>query len=316
MSQQSALEYIRHGQTPFFRLPMVKPGIGSADVYKGYHAAIVGVPTDAGTTYQPGARMAPYHLRRTSALLGPYHPTHRIDVFERLTAVDGGNVAAPPFSLESIRQLVQLEVGAVVEAGATPFLVGGDHSIALPALRAVAQKHGELAVVHVDAHFDTSGPETWGEAFHHGTCMKHALEEGLIARGQLHQVGIRVSWKGDDERDVSDAHDAKVYDMQQIESEGIRRIASQIREQVGDRPTYISFDIDGVDPAYAPGTGTPVPGGMTSREAISLLRLLGGVKLVGMDLVEVAPALDHADITCHLGAQLLYEGLALRALHQ
>ena len=314
MTQQSALEYIRHGQTPFFRLPMVAPGIGSADIYRGYDVALLGVPTDAGTTYQPGARMGPYHLRRTSAMLGAFHPTHHIDVFDRLRAVDGGNVAAPPFSLESTRRLVELEVAAIVEAEATPFLVGGDHSISLPALRAVAAKHGPLAVIHIDAHFDTSGPETWGEAFHHGTPIKHALEEGLISPQGLHQVGMRVSWKDAEERAVSDAHHAHVYDMELVESHGIRRVASQIREQIGDQPTYISFDIDGIDPAFAPGTGTPVPGGLTSREAITLLRLFKGVKLVGMDLVEVAPVLDHADITCHLGSQLLYEGLTLRAL--
>ena len=312
MSQQSAGAYLRHGQTPFFRLPLAD--LQSPEPYRGSDAVLLGVPYDGAVTYQPGARLAPYHLRRTSAFLQSVHPTHRVDVFRLLRVLDGGNVAFPPFAAGQVRALVQQEVAAVVNAGAAPFVVGGDHSVALPALRAVSARHGPLAVLHVDAHLDTSGPEVWSEEFHHGTPIRHALQEGLIATGALFQVGLRASWGHPEEDALVARHGAVGYPMTVVERVGAEAIGREIRAAAGDRPFYVTFDVDGIDPAFAPGTGTPVPGGLTSREALALLRALAGVNLVGMDLVEVSPALDHADLTCHLGAWLLYEGLALRAL--
>jgi agmatinase len=272
------------------------------------------VPFDAATTYRPGARFAPYEVRRVSALVQTFHPTHKVDVFATLRAADGGNVAVPPFAPPLAREVIENEIASIVSAGAVPFAVGGDHSIALPALRAVAKKHGPLAVVHVDAHLDTSDAEVWGDAFHHGTPLRHAIEEGLVERGQLHQVGIRATWGYPEEGALAAQHGATLYDVDALAARGIASVASHIVASVGERPVYITFDIDGVDPAFAPGTGTPVPGGLTSREAIALLRGLAGVNLVGMDLVEVCPALDHADITSHLAAHLLFEGLALLAV--
>ena len=312
MPQQSAAEYLRHGQMPFFRLPVAE--VGSATPYAGADAVLLGVPYDGAVTYQPGARLAPYHLRRTSALLQTFHPVHQLDVFRTLRALDGGNVAFPPFDAAVVRDLVATEVGAIVAAAATPFVVGGDHSVALPAMRAVAAAHGPLSVLHVDAHLDTSGPEVWGEPFHHGAPLRHALTEGLIAPGQLFQVGLRASWGHPEEAAVVATHGAHGFPMAMVEQRGIEDVAREIRGAIGDRPLYITFDVDGIDPAFAPGTGTPVPGGLTSREALQLLRGMAGTRLVGMDLVEISPALDHADLTCHLGAWLLYEGLALRSL--
>jgi agmatinase len=313
MSQQSAFEYLRHGQTPFFRLPLAELSRGR-DAYEGAGAVLLGVPYDGGVTYQPGARMAPYHLRRVSALVQTVHPVHRIDVFRSVAAVDGGNVAFPPFDRAAMRSLVHDEVAAILDAGAVPLVIGGDHTVALPALRAAAARHGPLAVVHVDAHLDTSGPEVWGDAYHHGTPLRHALAEGLIAPGQLFQVGIRGAWGHPEEDAFSRAHGARIFSMDEVVCRGVAAVAADIRERVGDRPVYLTYDIDAVDPAYAPGTGTPVPGGLSAREALQFLRELGGVELVGMDLVEVAPALDHADMTANLGAYLLFEGLALVAL--
>ncbi len=312
MPQQSAAEYLRHGQMPFFRLPLAD--LGGAAPYAGADAVLLGVPYDGAVTYQPGARLAPYHLRRTSALLQTFHPIHQLDVFRTIRALDGGNVAFPPFDAAAVRQLVQAEVAAIVAAGATPFVVGGDHSVALPAMRAVAAAHGPLAVLHVDAHLDTSGPEVWGEPFHHGAPLRHALTEGLVAPGQLFQVGLRASWGHPEEGALVVAHGARGYPMPVVEKRGIEDVAREIRAAVGDRPLHVTFDVDGIDPAFAPGTGSPVPGGLTSREALHLLRGMAGARLVGMDLVEISPALDHADLTCHLGAWLLYEGLALRAI--
>jgi agmatinase len=311
--QQSAFEYLSHGQIPFFRLPLSPRG---APRPSGTRAVLLGVPYDAGTTYRPGARFAPFEVRRVSALVQGWHPVHRVAVFERLAAVDGGNVVFPPFDAGAVRAAVESEVGAVVESGALPFVVGGDHSIALPCLRAIARGHGPVAVLHLDAHLDTSGPETWGEPFHHGTPFRHAITEGLVARDALFQVGIRGPWASESELDLSSAHGAVLYGPDEVARRGAGAVAAEIRERVGGRPLYVSFDLDAVDPAFAPGTGTPVPGGLTSRELLQLLRGLAGVRLVGMDVVEVCPALDHADVTSHLAAHALFEGLALAALRE
>jgi agmatinase len=311
MSQQPAHEYIRHGQTPFFRLQTAS----SHAHYQGLDAVVLGVPWDGGTTYAPGARMAPWEVRRVSALVQTFHPVHHVDVFRSLRVADGGNAPIPPFHAALGRQVIEEEVSAIVQAGAVPFLVGGDHSISYPAMRAVAKKHGPLAVVHLDAHLDTSGPEVWGDAFHHGTPIRNAIGENLIARGALHQIGIRATWGHPEDGAIAAAHDARLWDMGTIEDLGAREVAGLIRDSIGERPTYITLDVDGIDPAYAPGTGTPVPGGLSSREALRLVRELAGVNVVGFDVVEVCPARDVGDVTSALAAQLLYEGLALLALN-
>ncbi|HEY8086378.1 MAG TPA: arginase family protein [Polyangiaceae bacterium] len=241
-------------------------------------------------------------------------PDPQGDVFGALRAADGGNVAVPPFAPALARDVIENEIASIVRAGAVPFAVGGDHSIALPAMRAVAKKHGPLVVVHVDAHLDTSDAEVWGDAFHHGTPLRHAIEEGLVAVGQLHQVAVRAPWGYPEEGALAADHGATLYDVDAISARGIASVAQNIVACAGERPVYVTFDVDGVDPAFAPGTGTPVPGGISSREAIALLRGLAGVNLVGMDVVEVCPALDHADVTSHLAAHLVFEGLALAAV--
>jgi len=276
-------------------------------------AVFIGVPHDGGTTYQPGARFAPYHVRRVSALVQGHHPVHKLDVFARLRAIDGGNVVFPPFDRPTMREAVRGHIGQVVAGGSVPFLVGGDHSVSLPALRAVAAQHGPLAVVHVDAHLDTSGAETWMDDHHHGTPIRHALSEGLIAPAGLVSIGIRGPWGTAEDADLVRRHDARVITPDEVGERGAARLAAEIRERIGSRPLYLTIDVDGLDPAFAPGTGTPVPGGLSTREAFALIRGLVGSRLVGMDVVEIAPGMDHADLTCHLGAYLLFEGLALLA---
>ena len=311
MSQTTAFEYLSHGQIPFFRLPIAP---APARVPTGTAAVLLGVPFDGGTTYQPGARLAPFAVRRVSALVQGYHPGHQLQVFDALPAVDGGNVVFPPFDAAAMREAVEVSVAAVLAAGCVPFLVGGDHSIALPALRAVAARHGPVAIVHVDAHLDTSGPETWGERFHHGTPFRQVLDEKLVAEGQLHQIGIRGSWASALDARPGRSRGARLHSMDDLSERGVRLVAEEIRRAIGERPVYLSFDVDAVDPAFAPGTGTPVPGGLSSREALQLLRALAGLRLIGMDVVEVCPPLDHADLTSHLACHLLFEGLALAAL--
>lgn len=305
--QDSALSYLRHGQMPFFRLPESRD-VANAEV------AILGIPYDAGTTYQPGARLAPFHVRRVSALLQSHHPVHGIDVFSRLRCVDGGNIVFPPFDREAMLVEVESEIRQLAGALVAPVVYGGDHSVTLPILRALAKRHGPLAVVQFDAHLDLSTAEVWGEEFHHGTVFRHAIDEGLIADGQLYQLGLRGSRGAvtDDALARSRGHTAITAD--EIAERQPKRVCAELRERIGRRPVYVSFDIDAVDPAYAPGTGTPVPGGITAREALALVRGLAGVSVIGGDIVEVCPPLDHADITAHLAAHIGWELLAVMAL--
>lgn len=305
-TDQALFDYVRHGMTPFFGLPCVDHA--SAEPYAGARAVLLGVPYDGGVTQQPGARFGPYHVRRASIFVAN---TNILTSLDGRGAVDGGNVPAPLRSPSGMRDAVEKEISAVLAAGAAPMVVGGDHSILLPILRAVARFHGPVAVVHVDAHTDTApGSEFYGgDEFHHGAPMRHALKEGLIAPGQLHQIGIRMGH----DADLSGEYQVNIHDIDEVADRGVPAIMDEVRRAIGDRPTYLTFDIDAVDPAFAPATGTPAVGGLTSREALRIVRSLAGIRLVGMDLVEVLPALDHADITVTLAASLLMEGLGLVA---
>jgi agmatinase len=309
VAQASALDYLRDGQTPFFRLGRADPALLPA----GTRAALVGVPTDAGTTYQPGTRLAPFHVRRVSALLQGWHAKRGLEVFERTGAVDAGNVVFPPFDRGAARDAIEATVLGILAQGAAPLLVGGDHSITLPALRAAARRHGPLGVLHLDAHLDTSGPEGWGDAWHHGTPIGNAIAEGLVAPGKLWQVGLRGPWSTPQDGAPGDRIGARRVDVDAFAQIGVAPLAQAIGAALAGSPVWITVDVDAVDPAFAPGTGTPVPGGPTAREVLALLRYLRGLRIAGMDVVEVCPALDHADLTSHLAAHLLYEGLALLA---
>lgn len=305
--QDSALNYLRHGQTPFFRLP-ASPDAANADV------ALLGIPYDAGTTYQPGARLGPFHARRVSALVQSHHPVHGIDVFSRLRCVDGGNIVFPPFDRAMMREAVEAHIRQLSGAAVTPLVVGGDHSVTLPILRALAKRHGPLAVVQFDAHLDLSTADVWGEDFHHGTPFRHAIDEGLIADGQLYQLGLRGPRGSDKDDALARARGHTAITAEAIAERTTKRVSAELREKIGKRPLYVSFDIDAIDPAFAPGTGTPVPGGISSREALQLIRGLVGLNVIGGDVVELCPPLDHADITTHLAAYLAWEMLAVIAM--
>lgn len=300
---QFLADYLRHGMTPFFGLPLAdssKPG-----AFEGCRVVFLGVPHDASVSQHPGARFGPYAVRKASIFAVD------ASVLQLLggKAVDGGNVPSPFGSPEGMRTAVEQGVREVLDCGAVPFLVGGDHSIALPSMRAVAKKHGPLAVIHVDAHPDLSPPSELlsADAYHHGAPLKHALEEGLIAKGQLHQLGIRIPH----DEGYALTHGVRVHGIDELADRGVAAVMAEVRSAIGDRPVYLTFDIDAVDPAFAPGTGTPVAGGLSSREALRLVRSMAGLRLVGLDLVEVLPALDHADLTSLLAAQLLSEALGV-----
>lgn len=276
--------------------------------------ALLGVPHDGGATYQPGARLAPYHVRRVSALVQGHHPEHAIDVFRTLRCVDGGNVVFPPFDRAAMRAAVEAEVRDLTAARTTPMVIGGDHSITLPILRALAKRHGPLAVVHFDAHLDTSSAEAWGDEYHHGTPIRHAIEENLIEEGQLYQIGVRGPRGTAEDDALVRRRGHTLISAELVGDRGPRRVANELRERIGTRPVYITFDLDAIDPSFAPGTGTPVPGGLTAREALTLVRGLAGLEICGADLVEYCPPLDHADISAHLSAYLVWEMLAALAV--
>lgn len=316
MRQQGARDVVRCGTGSFFRLPSLRPDgapLSEALQGKACRAVLLGVPFDGGATLQPGGRHGPAAARAQSALLPGYCPHAGLDVFETLKAVDGGNVCASPFSMSLTHEAIEAEVGALAAAAATPFLVGGDHSITLPALRARARYCGPLALVHFDAHSDTSSGAVWGTPAHHGTWLRQAIEEGLIERGALVQIGLRGPHKDSGEHDIARAHGACIVTPDDVIDRGWRFAVSQVWRRCEGKPLWISFDVDAVDPAHAPGTGTTVPGGLSSREARALLRGLRDLSLVGMDVVELCPPLDTRDMTARLVAHLLFEGLSLAA---
>lgn len=294
------------GIASFARLPIsqeIRPG----------RVCIFGVPFDSATTYRPGTRFGPRAIRNLTSLLRGYNPALGVNPFEELDVVDYGDVKVNPFSIEATLARVTEEVTAMVAAGAFPVAMGGDHFVTLPLLRACAAAHGTLSLVHFDSHPDT-WDEHFGSRYHHGSTFRRAVEESLIDAHRSLQIGIRGSVGK--AADIQSARDMgfQVLTNQDVFSIGIPAVSALIRERVRG-PVYVSLDIDSVDPAYAPGTGTPEVGGLTSWQIVSLVRGLRDVETVGFDLVEVSPPYDHGEITAILAANLIFEflsGLALR----
>jgi len=307
-SQRDSRQSPRFAQPPtFMRLPH------QTDL-TGIDVAILGIPFDSGTSYRPGARMAPREIRAQSSLIRPYSYFQKVSPFERLTIVDAGDVDAPPVGIEPAYAAIESAVQSVLSAGAVPMLVGGDHSISLPILRAIARRHGPVALVQFDAHIDTWG-DYFGGKYFHGSPFRRAIEEGLIVPSQYVQIGIRGPMYGEDEDFAFQrAHGVTTIDIGQVKTDGPTLTMARVRERIGSRPLYVTFDIDSVDPAYAPGTGTPEVGGLTSYEAQELVRGLAGLGLVGCDIVEVAPLFDGpGQITALLAANLMFEFLGVLA---
>jgi len=294
------------GLTTFARLPRLE------DV-QDYDVAVVGVPFDSGVTYRPGARFGPAHIRQASRLLRPYNPALDAQPFRDAQIVDAGDIAANPFDIEEAIQQTRAGLAALMTSTGRPLLsLGGDHTIALPALQAVHAVHGPVALVHFDAHLDTW--DTYFDApYTHGTPFRRASEQGLIVKGSSAHVGIRGSLY--DRQDLLDDTELgfTVVHCRDIDRIGIDGVLSRVIERVGEHPVYISIDIDVLDPAFAPATGTPEAGGMTSRELLAVLRGLNGLRLVGADIVEVSPAYDHAEITAVAAANVAYELLTIMA---
>ncbi|MFR9793938.1 agmatinase [Streptomyces sp. MB22_4] len=294
------------GLTTFARLPRLE------DV-DGYDVAVAGVPFDAGVTFRPGARFGPSYIRQASRLLRPYNPALDVLPFGRQQVVDAGDLPCNPYDIATASKEIEESAHALISDGARLVTLGGDHTIAYPLLKAMNRVHGPVALVHFDAHLDTW--DTYYDApLTHGTPFRRAAEEGLFLPGASAHVGIRGSLY--DPGDLTD--DAElgftIVHCADFERLTVADVVALLRERIGDAPLYVSVDIDVLDPAHAPATGTPEAGGLTSRELLGILRGLRGLNLVGADVVEVSPSYDHADITCVAAANLAYEFVSLAAL--
>jgi agmatinase len=274
--------------------------------------AVVGVPFDGGVSYRPGARFGPAHVREASRLLRPYNPAQDVEPFGTQQVVDAGDIAVNPYDIDTA--VAQIEEGArELTAGGTRLVaIGGDHTIALPLLRNVASIHGPVTVIHFDAHLDT-WDTYFGAPITHGTPFRRASEEGLIDLTASVHVGTRGPlYSRQDLRDDTRLGFA-VISSQELEDEGLSKAVERLHARIAGKPVYVSIDIDVLDPAHAPGTGTPEAGGLTSRELLTILRSLSGANIVGADVVEVSPAYDHAQITAVAASHVAYELISAMA---
>jgi agmatinase len=296
------------GPSTFARLPYVR-------TLEDVDLAIVGVPFDTGVTYRVGGRFGPNAVRAASVMLRPYNPNLEVKPFEILSCVDFGDVAIVPGYTERSYAAIEAAVTPIVEAGVVPLLVGGDHACTLPHLRATRSR-GPVAVIDFDSHTD-AWDSYFGEKYNHGTWMRRAIEEGLVDVGHSIEVGLRGSlYDRDDWTGLRTELGLDYLTTEDVFRIGPDSVAQSIRERVGDRPAFISFDIDVVDPAYAPGTGTPEAGGPSAHDLLAIVRGLTGMDFVGFDVVEVIPAYDPASQTATLAANLAYEMLSLVALRR
>jgi agmatinase len=280
----------------------------------GVDAVVYGIPFDTATSYRTGPRFGPEAIRSASALLRPYNPALEVNVVETLSIADYGDVPVSPGDTERTYGQVEQALAPLVEAGIFPLALGGDHSITLAELRALASRHGPLALVQLDAHGDT-WEQYFGQRFFHGTTFKRALEEKLIEPKASVQAGLRGSLYGAEDIDSARALGLTVLSCDELRALGPDVYAGLVRERVGRRPVFLSFDIDVLDPAFAPGTGTPEVGGLSTAEALAFLRALAGIELAGADVVEVSPPYDGpGQQTALAAANVAYELLSLRAL--
>jgi agmatinase len=268
--------------------------------------AIVGVPFDAGVSYRPGARFGPTHVRESSRLLRPYNPAVDVSPFEKYQVADAGDMVVNPFDLDEAIADIERSSRDLHERAKRVISIGGDHTIALPLLRTVAAKHGPISVVHFDAHLDT-WDTYFGARYTHGTPFRRASEEGLIDReGSMH-VGIRGPLYSAQDLDQDADLGFEIFSCIEFDDIGAKGAIQKIAARVEDRPMYVSIDIDVLDPAHAPGTGTPEAGGLTSRELLAVIRSFRELNLIGADVVEVAPVYDHAEITGIAASHVIYE---------
>lgn len=300
VGQVDATQMPRYGGISTFALLPQISEVGDVDV------AIVGVPFDSGVSYRPGARFGPNHVREASRLLRPYNPAADVSPFATQQVVDAGDFAANPFNIEEAITSIHKSYDQLSERSKKIVTIGGDHTITLPILRSLKAKHGPISVVHFDAHLDTWG-SYFGADYTHGTTFRRASEEGLLdVEGCIH-IGIRGPLYAAKDLTDDKAIGFQIFSSIEFQDLGVNAAIEKMKARVGQRPVYVSIDIDVLDPAHAPGTGTPEAGGLTSRELLAVLRATSGMNVIGADIVEVAPAYDHAQITGIAASHAMYE---------
>ena len=291
------------GPGTFMRLP------AAADL-SGLDVAVLGIPMDIGTSWRSGTRFGPKQVRSESAMIRPYNIQTGAAPFDGLQVADIGDLAINTFSLSDSLRIIAESYGAILNHSVVPMAIGGDHSITLPILRAVAAKHGPVALVHVDAHADVND-EMFGERETHGTVFRRAYEEGLITPEKTYQIGLRGTGYTAEDFTEAAGWGFQQFLAPELWGRDLSTIGAEIRRDIGDAPTYITYDIDSLDPAYAPGTGTPEIGGLSTAQAMQLIRSLRGLNVVGCDLVEVSPPYDTSGNTALVGANILFELLCI-----
>ena len=291
------------GPVTFMRLPAV-------DLEAKLDAAFIGVPFDIGTSNRPGARLAPRQIRDESRMLRPYNMATRAAPFDSLRVADIGDVAINTFNLLKSITIIENFYDRVLQAGTTPLTMGGDHTIVLPILRSLHRKHGPVGLVHVDAHSDIND-EMFGEKIAHGTPFRRAVEEGLLDCKRVWQIGLRGTGYAADDFDWSRKQGFTVVQAEECWYRSLQPLMRDVAERMGDGPVYISLDIDGIDPAFAPGTGTVEIGGLTVPQVLEIIRGCRGLNVIGGDVVEVSPPYDTTGNTALLAANLLYEMLCV-----
>jgi len=297
-------------QMPRFGGPGSMMRLPSAESAHGLDACFVGVPLDIGTSHRSGARFGPRAIRGESVLIRPYNMATRAAPFDALQVADIGDVAINTFNLQKSVAIIENAYDEILSHDTIPLTMGGDHTIVLPILRAIARKHGPVGVVHVDAHTDINN-HMFGEPICHGTPFRRAMEEGLLDAKRVAQIGVRASGYAADDFDWSRKQGFRVVQAEECWYTSLAPLMAELRQQMGSGPVYLSFDIDGLDPAFAPGTGTPEVGGLSVHQGLEIVRGCRGLSLVGGDLVEVAPAYDPQGTTALVAANLLFEMLCV-----
>jgi agmatinase len=282
---------------------------------EGVDAAVVGIPTDGAVVYRSGARFGPEGIRSASVMLRNYNPLLRVNLVEKLSLVDHGDVPTVPGSTADSLERSSAALAEIAAAGVTTLCLGGDHTVLLAELRALAPLHGPLALVQLDAHHDL-WDEYFGQKLFHGSVVRRALEEGLIDPSRSIQSGLRGSLVEQADADLPERFGIDALSYEELAALGPAGFSNRVRERVGKGPCFLSFDIDFVDPAFAPGTGTPEVGGPSSREALTYLRSLAGLDFRGFDCVEVSPPFDPAAVTAFVAANACFEMLSLLAIHR
>ncbi|MEJ6398135.1 agmatinase [Yoonia sp. 208BN28-4] len=291
------------GPQTFMRLP-------AAETAKGIDVGFIGIPMDIGTSWRSGTRFGPKQVRAESAMIRPYNIQSGAAPFDALHCADLGDVSVNTFNLADTIRLITETYDTHLAHDIVPMGIGGDHTMTLPILRSIARKHGPVALVHVDAHADVND-EMFGERETHGTVFRRAYEEGLITADKVFQIGLRGTGYTADDFTEAASWGFNQWLAPDLWHKSLAPLAAEIKEKIGDQKTYITYDIDSLDPSFAPGTGTPEIGGLTTMQAMELIRGLRGLNIVGCDLVEVSPPYDPSGNTALVGANIMFEMLSI-----